>query len=178
MNMEDDLREKLVPLGEAQMAQLAAVCNRYPNLELIVETKNEELHAVTDTAGGRASVDFSITVRRDIIEADFSTREEYLEELSIFSLPVVAPYYPAEKQENWWVIVGHVQTNTLLSIKKITTLQQRASLTVDFNISLGEDLLKQEKPDNQIKKVLELKVYLICDSYVGCDLEKQVIVHF
>ena len=112
--------------------------------------------AVSDTKGCTASVGLAITVRRDINEADFSTREEYLEELSIYALPVEAPYYPEEKQENWWVIVGHVQTNKLLSIKKVTTMQQRASLTMDFNIHLGKDLFKQEKPENQKKKVLEL----------------------
>ena len=38
MNMEDEDREKLVPLSEEQMADLASVCNRYPNLELVLDS--------------------------------------------------------------------------------------------------------------------------------------------
>ena len=38
MNMEDEDREKLVPLPEEKMADLAAICNRYPNLELVLNS--------------------------------------------------------------------------------------------------------------------------------------------
>ena len=34
MNMEDDLREKLVPVSDQEMAKLASICNRYPLVEI------------------------------------------------------------------------------------------------------------------------------------------------
>ena len=71
MNMEDDVREKYVPLGQDKMAKLAAVCNRYPNVELVV--------------GGQEEEEVTLTVRRDIDEADFESKEEYLEELKTFA---------------------------------------------------------------------------------------------
>lgn len=46
MNMEDDMREKLVPLPAAQMEALAAVCNRYPSVEL--ETRDRHRVALGD----------------------------------------------------------------------------------------------------------------------------------
>lgn len=128
MNMDDSPRERLVPLSEQQMASLAGVCNRYPNLELAI--KNEEDELCVDTAiGSESPLDLVVTIRRDIDEADFSSREEYLEELKIFAQPVDSRLYPLQKDENWWVLVGQPSTNRLLSIKKITNMQLKATIT-------------------------------------------------
>ena len=37
MNMEDEVREKLVKVSEKEMEELANVCNRYPMVELRYE---------------------------------------------------------------------------------------------------------------------------------------------
>ena len=39
MNMEDDLRAKLLPVSDDQMARLANVCNRYPMVEIQYQTE-------------------------------------------------------------------------------------------------------------------------------------------
>jgi pre-mRNA-splicing helicase BRR2 len=96
----------------------------------------------------------TITIRRDIDEADFETKEEYLEELKTFTHPVDAPYYPQRKEENWWLVIGNA--NKLLGIKKVTTLNKKPSVT---------HTMTWEK---------DAKAYLICDSYMGCDLEKKL----
>jgi len=155
------------------MASLAGVCNRYPNLELGVKNKEEDLYV--DTANGSESpLDLMVTIRRDIDEADFSSREEYLEELKVFAQPVDARLYPLQKDESWWVLVGQPSSNRLVSIKKITNMQQRATVTQTLPLQIHKDFLLAEKPENQKRKIIDLKVYLICDSYVGCDLEKNV----
>ena len=41
MNMEDDVRQKLLKFSQEQMVELAAVCNRYPNLDIEVTTDKE-----------------------------------------------------------------------------------------------------------------------------------------
>jgi len=47
------------------------------------------------------------------------TRECDEEDLPLFAGPVIAPYYPKEKEEQWWLIVGQPKENRLLSIKKV-----------------------------------------------------------
>jgi pre-mRNA-splicing helicase BRR2 len=44
----------------------------------------------------------------------------------MFSQPVKAQYYPGEKDEQWWVLVGRPKLNKLYSIKKITTFKAQA----------------------------------------------------
>ena len=173
MNMEDALRERLIPLPEQQMVHLAGVCNRYPNLELIIKNEEGDLRLDMATAS-ETPLDLAVMIRRDIDEADFSSKEEYLEELKTFAQPVDAPLYPLQKDENWWVLVGQPSANRLLSIKKITSMQQKASLTQTLALQIHKKFLLSEKAENQKRKVIDLKVYLICDSYIGCDLEKSV----
>ena len=122
------------------MIKLASVCNRYPNLELVIE--------------GQEGDEVTLTARRDIDEGDFETKEEYLEELKTFASSVDAPYYPNKKEENWWLVIGG--NNKILGIKKITTLNKKQSVSVSMAWEKGS------------------KAYLICDSYMGCDLEKKL----
>ncbi|KAI0258389.1 Sec63-domain-containing protein [Gloeopeniophorella convolvens] len=66
---------------------------------------------------------------------------------------VVAPYFPGKKMANWWVVVGEQSTRQLLSIKRVTVAK---SLGVKLEFTLP-------------KGTHELKLYVICDSYVGAD---------
>eukprot|EP00040_Diaphanoeca_grandis_P033251 m.203207 g.203207 ORF g.203207 m.203207 type:complete len:2196 (+) comp32849_c2_seq1:126-6713(+) len=69
---------------------------------------------------------------------------------------VVAPFYPQRKDESWWLIVGSPETNGLVSIKKVA-LQRQATVKVDF-VAPAEG-------------AHEYKLYLMCDSFLGCDQE-------
>ena len=67
---------------------------------------------------------------------------------------VHAPFYPQSKTENWWLVIGEESTKTLLAIKRIT-INRTLETKMDFTVSSpGEH---------------ELKLYLMCDSYVGVD---------
>ncbi|EAU82983.1 DNA polymerase theta/eta [Coprinopsis cinerea okayama7 len=66
---------------------------------------------------------------------------------------VVAPYYPLKKMANWWLVVGDTATRQLLVIKKVTVTK---SLKVKLEFTLPQGTHK-------------LKLYVICDSYVGAD---------
>ena len=67
---------------------------------------------------------------------------------------VHAPFYPQSKTENWWLVIGEESTKTLLAIKRIT-INRTMETKMDFTVSSpGEH---------------ELKLYLMCDSYVGVD---------
>ncbi|KAG8936165.1 DEIH-box ATPase [Tulasnella sp. 418] len=66
---------------------------------------------------------------------------------------VVAPLYPQKKMANWWLVVGEPSTRQLLAIRKVTVRKQM-TVKLDFTLPKGEH---------------KLKLYVICDSYVGAD---------
>jgi pre-mRNA-splicing helicase BRR2 len=71
--------------------------------------------------------------------------------------PVDAPRFPGRKDENWWLVVGDPGSNSLLAIKRIA-LQRKAKAKLEF-----------AAPADAGKK--ELTLFLMCDSYMGCDQE-------
>lgn len=98
MNMEDDLREKLVQVSEEQMERLAAVCNRYPIVEIRCSTDRATARDPIGVYAPGEAINLTVVVSRD--EADE-------EALSVFKAPVFAQYLPQQKFEEWWVVVGN-----------------------------------------------------------------------
>ncbi|KAJ0262500.1 DExH-box ATP-dependent RNA helicase DExH13 [Hirschfeldia incana] len=70
---------------------------------------------------------------------------------------VDAPRYPKTKEEGWWLVVGDTKTNELFAIKRIS-LQEKAKVKLVFAV-----------PTEPGEKSYTL--YLMCDSYLGCDQE-------
>jgi pre-mRNA-splicing helicase BRR2 len=68
-------------------------------------------------------------------------------------ISVVAPHFPGKKMANWWVVVGEQSTRQLLSIKRVT-VSKSLRVKLEFTLPKGTHLLK---------------LYVICDSYVGAD---------
>ena len=66
---------------------------------------------------------------------------------------VVAPFYPIKKIANWWLVVGEPSTKQLLSIKRVT-VSKSLSVKLEITLPKGEHALK---------------LYVICDSYIGAD---------
>jgi pre-mRNA-splicing helicase BRR2 len=134
------------------MAQIADVCNRYPNIEMEFSLDNESY------VDGSVA-DLTVTMRRPgDMEPD---------ELKVYSEPAYAQYYPGEKEEQWWIIVGRPKLNKLLSIKKVTNFKAVGELQVKLNFVVQRDPL--DKADK-----VDYKIYLICDSYIGCDQEDTI----
>lgn len=116
MNMEDDLRSKLVPVSDDQMAKLANVCNRYPLVELKFETDRATAGDPIGTYEVDEPVQLLVTLTREEDEDDE-------EALQVFNKPVYAQFFPEKKNEEWWVVVGHQPTGKLLAIKKISNFK-------------------------------------------------------
>ncbi|PAV56692.1 hypothetical protein WR25_04976 isoform F [Diploscapter pachys] len=71
--------------------------------------------------------------------------------------PVIAPLFPQKrKEEGWWLVVGDPTNNTLYSIKRLT-INETAKMQLDFVL-----------PNSG---AYDLKLYFICDSYMGADQE-------
>ena len=79
---------------------------------------------------------------------------------SYVSLPVHAPLYPKEKMEGWWLLLGNMKDDTVAAIKRIS-VKVKSSFRLDF-----------EAPEKA--GTYEYKLYLVCDSYLGCDQEYDV----
>ena len=109
MELEDDVREGLLQLGDDQMADVARFCNRYPNIELEYKVLNQDRL--------RSGQPVNVEVRLE--------REDEV------TGPVIAPFFPTKREEGWWVIIGDPKSNSLLSIKRLT-LQQKARFVLDF----------------------------------------------
>ena len=75
---------------------------------------------------------------------------------------VVCPRYPASKGEGWWLVVGDTNTNNLLSIKRFT-LNKETKVKLEFTA-----------PDDPGD--YNFTLYLMSDSYMGCDQEYDVSV--
>ncbi|KAJ7097861.1 putative RNA helicase [Mycena belliarum] len=91
------------------------------------------------TAG--ASIILQVNLTRDIDDDEGSDQD------------VVAPFYPSKKLANWWLVVGESSTRRLLAIKRVTV---NKNLGVKLEITLP-------------KGTHALKLYVICDSYLGAD---------
>jgi len=70
-----------------------------------------------------------------------------------------APRFPKPKEEGWWLVIGDPKANALVCIKRIT-LQLRAKVKLDF---------VAPEPGEY-----DYMLYLICDSYLGCDQEYEL----
>ena len=144
--LEDDEKMRLLDMTPAQLSDVARFCNAYPSLTLT--------HEVAETKVDRG-YELNVEVQR---EED--TWEEH--DGKRFAPPVVAPYYPQKrKEEGWWLVLGEPATNQLLSIKRLT-VNDVAKAKITF--TLADDGRHS------------LKLYLMCDSYLGADQEFDIVV--
>jgi pre-mRNA-splicing helicase BRR2 len=93
------------------------------------------------TAG--APITLKVALSRDTDDEDGSGDDQ----------TVVAPFYPGKKMANWWLVVGEPSTKQLLSIKRVT-VNKNLTVKLDFTLPQGKH---------------SLKLFVICDSYMGAD---------
>merc|ERR1712060_146851 len=140
MNMEDDSRNELFDgLSQTQLMDVARACNRFPCISLEYKVQNAD----SLNTGGSARI--VVRLGRDGMEDDASLG------------PVYAPYYPKEKEESWWLVVGG-PNSALVAIKRITIA--KASVNVKLDVELGDEA-----------GTFDYTLYLMSDSYQGCDQE-------
>lgn len=134
MEMQDEDRVALLQLNPSKLADVARFCNRYPNIEVSYDIPDKE----DVSAGSTVNVNVS------------------LERADEVSGPVVAPLFPQKREEGWWLVIGELKTNALISIKRLT-LQQQAQVALDF-------VAPAAGTHNYV-------LYLMSDAYMGCDHE-------
>ncbi|KAI9679963.1 MAG: DEIH-box ATPase [Caeruleum heppii] len=146
-------------LAKPQLAAAAQFTNdKYPNVELDFEVLDQE----NITAGEPAYL--NITLTRDTDDDDDKDAGEKSTTATEINTTVHAPFFPASssKTENWWLVIGEESTKSLLAIKRITLAKKRMNVKLEFVV---EQAGKRD-----------LRLYLMCDSYVGVDQEERVVV--
>lgn len=130
---------KRLGLSQRQLAEAANFTNsKYPDITLNFEVMDEEnIHA-------NEPAYLSVQIDREVEED---------EEVDI---SVHAPFYPAKKLENWWLVVGEESTRTLLAVKRVT-IGRQAKLRLEYTVPT---------PGKH-----DLKLFLMSDSYIGVDQE-------
>ncbi|KAF2397611.1 putative pre-mRNA splicing helicase [Trichodelitschia bisporula] len=124
-------------LSNRQLADAANFTNTtYPNLDLSFEVLGKE-----DISTGEPAF-LEVTIERQLDEDEEPNTK------------VHAPFFPLEKAENWWLVVGNEATKSLYGIKRIT---------VGRSLKTKLDYIVQN-PGQQ-----ELTLYLMSDSYFGVD---------
>ncbi|KAJ6085140.1 hypothetical protein N7499_004769 [Penicillium canescens] len=128
---------KRLGLDNKQLAQAAAFTNeKYPNIELDFQVEDPD-----SITSGEPSY-LKVKIERD------------LEEDEEPDTTVHAPFYPSQKMENWWLVVGDEKTKSLLAIKRVT-IGRKLELRLEYVVPTPGDH--------------ELTLYLMSDSYVGVD---------
>lgn len=147
MLTEEDKKSGFVALTENQLEEVANACNRYPNLVFEVECETKDLQDDEEVV-------IKVSLTRDGCEEDTleEVHTQYYNKVLIFDYLKTNK----KKEENWWIVIGESSENKLHTIKRVNFVK-------DLEVSL-----KFDAPD--IGKH-ELIVYLICDSYIGCDQE-------
>ncbi|KAK3077742.1 hypothetical protein LTS18_009435, partial [Coniosporium uncinatum] len=135
-NKDYDKLIKKLGMGQEQLKDAASFTNEYyPNVELTAEPEDTEI-----TAGEPAYL--NITIDRQLEEDEEPASE------------VHAPFFPANKSESWWLVVGEEATKSLLAIKRVA-LGKSLTLKLEYTVpTAGEK---------------ELTCFLMSDSYVGVD---------
>jgi len=136
MNMDEEKRKDLcdqAEFSEEKIGEIAEACNKYPSITM--EYKRNEKEEIF--AGETFNLNVTLTREGDEV-ADF----------------VSAPYYPKQKEEFWWIVVGSKKTNKVYALKRVNFPK---SFKVDLKVTAPEE------------GEHELSVYLLSDSYVGCD---------
>eukprot|EP01068_Selenidium_serpulae_P010678 Selendium_serpulae@DN5511_c1_g2_i1.p1 len=156
INMENEDRETLLKdLTPGQIADVAKACNRYPVIDVTYKLHHQQKKKGGDEDGDDQDDESSVLLPGQSTKITVSMTRD-LEEEAVGA--VYAPFYPKEKEEQWWLVVGVPATNALNAIKRLTVTKQVSSVTLDF-----------DAPDAPGRH--EMVLYLMSDSYLGCDLE-------
>lgn len=144
IDMEDDARAALLNkwrLTPQQQSAIASCCNAYPNIELSYKVQ----HADSLASGAPVTVAVSLE------------REEEAEAEEANAPVVFAPRFPEVRNEGWWLVVGDVARNELVSIKRVAMKSRSVTMKLEFNApAKGEH---------------NYTLFLMCDSYLGADQE-------
>ena len=176
LEMEDDDRLNLLKnLSERQMGDVANFCNGYPNVELQYEPIQPERVEDDDDSDSDDDEPGSKKHKKD--DDDDEENKPYVAGIAVqlsrdeedeedIVTKVEAPFWPGDKEQGWWLLVGNTESNHLVSIKRINFIKG------------SQAELNWQVDDAKAGDVRKYTLYFICDSYTGCDQEYEFELKF
>lgn len=150
---QKDRAAVLSHLSKQQVLEIAAACQEFPDMGDIEIVSIQESH----DDDGQSQMRVILQISRN--DEDEDSGDDDHRSPGRGAVPVVtAPRYPEPKEEGWWVIIGDVETNSLLTLKHVS-VKESATVKLDF---ISPPTLGRHK----------LQLYLLSDSYVDCDQEE------
>jgi pre-mRNA-splicing helicase BRR2 len=143
VDMEDDKRAALLQMSDAQMAEVAAACNRYPNVEVRYSVAGADEIETGDT------VELIVELEREMEDGELG--------------PVLAPRFPKKKEESWWLVVGDANAGTLAAIKRVT-LGRKSKVRLEF-------AAPEEAGKAEYTLFFMCDSYLGCDQEYGIEFD-------
>lgn len=153
---EDDLKDLLEGLSILGPSILSII-QRYPSIEIIVKSISSSIGSYensTEAVMGYALPGDTVTA---LINLSQPTRQ--------ISKSVSAPFYPHDKFEAWWIVIGDVNSRSLFAIKRVAFPSVFSTDEIS-NLLINVQFSAPESPGSY-----SLKVYLVSDSWIGCDQE-------
>ena len=144
INMEnEDERKMMLNVNESELKNIADVCNRYPDISMNATVCNTNMKT-TNVFQGKENIVVVVELNREWEDNELSC--------------VYSECYPCDKEEAWWVIVGCIKDNILISIKRVNFVKG-IKIPIEF-------------PAPEEEGHYEYKLYLLCDSWIGCDQDE------
>ncbi|SPO28683.1 probable ATP dependent RNA helicase [Ustilago trichophora] len=143
-DLGEEERDELLQMDKKQLAAVASFVNSFPYIELSYTIETPE-DEITSSDG----IAVRVHLEKDEDDEDQGGDGEVVQ----------SAFYPKKKLVQWWIVIGDPGTKNLLAIKKVTI---RKTLDLDLEIHLSEG-----RHDR-------LKIWLVCDSYLGADREVQM----
>lgn len=135
MSLEDEQRDDILRMSGRPLNKVAEFVNKYPNVEI-------SYSQIQGPVVSNEAKQIVINVTRDEDPED---------------LDVVAPFYPFNKTENWWLVIGDSKTRELYAIQKLTINKEEMAVKMEFTVPRAGHHT--------------LSVWCVCDSYVDADKE-------
>ena len=148
LELDDAVRTSLLSsLTPQQLQDVARVCNAYPDLELSFTTKSED--------GGRGEKGSMFRCKQgQTVQVTVQLKRDSEDEDEDEGVPVVhSAYFPHVKSEGWWVVVGSVERNELVGIKRVAMAKREVSVTLECAATVSGEY--------------EWTLFLMCDSWMG-----------
>jgi pre-mRNA-splicing helicase BRR2 len=168
--LEPLLRDKAGLVSAEERADVARVCARYPDVSVTTELVGVGGDGGVEPGGSAA---LSVALVRDNAAAALDPATGAL-------TPAHAPRFPGRRDEGWWLVLGDPRANRLYAVKRVA-LAGKAKAKLAFELPAAEALLSAKGGEGagaspSRPRALALTLFLMCDSWVGCDQEFEVTV--